>query len=78
MKTILFNVFALFIPLVVLLVVSLGYIAVFLKTLFESPSGLLPLMLLGLPLGLLWLLWIEISSLLRAALLGKNSRGNRR
>jgi RNA polymerase subunit RPABC4/transcription elongation factor Spt4 len=78
MKTFLFQVFAMILPFIVLLVLTLGYIFVFLKTLFENPSALLPFMLLGLPLGVLWLIWIFASSMLRELLFGKSSRGNRR
>jgi hypothetical protein len=38
---------------------------VFIQSLIQNPSGLLPLMLLGLVLGLLWLVWIHLSSSLR-------------
>jgi hypothetical protein len=38
----------------------------------------LPLMLLGLVLGLLWLLWIHLSSILREIILGRRSRDIRR
>ena len=66
--------FALVAPFVALLAVSLGYIGFFLWTLFEQPSLLLPLMLLGLVLGLLWLLWIHLSATLRELLFGRDKR----
>jgi hypothetical protein len=78
MKTLIFHVFALFLPFVVLLVLSLAYIAVFVRTLFQNPSGLLSLMLLGLPLGLLWLLWMHFSALLRELLFGRGNREKRK
>lgn len=65
-----FQFFALIVPFVVLLVGTLAYIGFFLKTLFENSSALLPVMLLGLALGLLWLFWIMLSSFLRSLLFG--------
>jgi hypothetical protein len=59
-----------FLPFVALVVGSLGYMAVFAKTLYENPNGLLPLMLLGLVLGLFWLLWMTLASALRRLLSG--------
>lgn len=52
-------------PFATLLIVTLGYMYVFIQSLIQNPSGLLPLMLLGLVLGLLWLVWIHLSSSLR-------------
>ncbi len=73
-----FRAAALVVPFVSLLLLSLAYMGVFVWTLFENPSSLLPLMLLGLPLGLLWLLWIHLSAMLRELLLGRNRRGMRK
>lgn len=65
-----FHLAVLVVPFVLLLAATLGYMWLFLETLFESPARLLPLMLLGLVLGLLWLIWMHISAALRALLLG--------
>jgi hypothetical protein len=78
MKILLFQVFALILPFIVLLALTLGYIGIFLRTLFTNSSSLLPLMLLGLPLALLWLFWIHFSAMLREIVYGKKDRGNRR
>ncbi len=78
LKMRIFQFFALFVPFVALLLGTLLYMAVFLKTLFESPSQLLPMMLLGLALGLLWLSWIQLSSWLRRLLFGSGSRDKRK
>jgi len=73
-----FQILALIVPFVVLLLGTLAYLGVFLKTLFQNPSALLPMMLLGLALGLLWLFWIYLSSLLRELLFGRHSRDKRK
>jgi len=78
LKLRLFLIGALFVPFAALLVLSLGYIAVFIQTLIENPSGLLPLMLLGLVLGLLWLLWIHLSATMRELLFGSHRRDIRK
>ena len=43
-----------------LLFISLVYLAYFVRKLFSDPSGLLPSMLVGLFLGLIWLLWMHV------------------
>ena len=78
LKMRIFQACALTIPYVVLLVFSLAYVGVFFRTLFKDPSGLLPLMLLGLLLGLLWLLWIHLSAMLRELLFGRDRKGIRK
>ena len=70
--------FGLILPFTVLLILTLGYIGVYVQTMFQNPSGLLPLMLLGLVLGLLWLLWMLGYSALRRLLLGRDSDRNRK
>jgi hypothetical protein len=70
--------FGLILPFTVLLLLTLGYIGIYVKTMFQNPSGLLPLMLLGLVLGLLWLLWMLGYSALRRLLLGRDSDRNRK
>lgn len=58
-------IFGFILPFLALLIVTLGYMYVFAQAIFQDPSGLLPLMLRGLGLGLLWLLWVYASSALR-------------
>jgi hypothetical protein len=70
----LFFIFGLLLPFLGLLVVTLGYAYEFGKVLFSDPSGLLPLMLLGLVLGLFWLLWIALSSSLRRLISGPKNK----
>jgi hypothetical protein len=67
--------FGLILPFVVLLILTLAFIGIFVQSMFQNPSGLLPLMLLGLVLGLLWLLGY---SALRRLLLGRDSDRNRK
>ncbi len=43
-----------------LLILSVIYLGYFVLKLLTDPAGLLPLMLLGLVLGLLWLAWISL------------------
>ncbi len=73
-----FHVVALIIPFVVLTLFTLAYLAVFVKSLFTNPQAVLPLMLLGLVLGLLWLLWIQLSSFLKRLLFGQSGREKRK
>jgi len=73
-----FQIGALGVPFIGLLVISFGYIGVFLQALWTNSSELLPLMILGLPLGLLWLIWIHLSAMLRELLFGSRSRNMRR
>jgi hypothetical protein len=73
----LFFAFVLLVPFIGLLAGTLIYIGVFVRALFQNPSGLLPLMLLGLVLGLLWLLWILGASALRRLLLGDDTERKR-
>jgi len=73
-----FQILALIVPFVVLLLGTLAYLGVFLKTLFLNPDALLPMMLLGLGLGLLWLFWIYLSSFLRELFFGRNGRDKRK
>ena len=72
-----FQVCVLILPFAVLGLLTLAYIAVFVRALFENPSLLLPLMLLGLVLGLIWLLWIHLSATIRELLFGRRSRDMR-
>jgi hypothetical protein len=58
-------IFGFILPFLALLIGTLGYMYVFAQAIFQDSSGLLPLMLLGLGLGLLWLLWVLVSSGLR-------------
>lgn len=48
------------VPGIVLLAVSLIYIAYFVYRLFVAPSSLLLLMFFGLLLGLVWLAWMHV------------------
>lgn len=48
------------IPGIVLLFFSILYVGYFLYRLVLDPNDLLPTMLLGLVLGLLWLVWIAL------------------
>lgn len=73
-----FQVCALIVPFVVLTVLTLAYIGVFVRALFLNSSSLLPLMLLGLVLALLWLLWMHLSAMIREALFRRRSRDIRR
>jgi hypothetical protein len=73
-----FQFFGLFVPFVVLLLGTLLYVAVFLKTLFQNPNQILPMMLIGLVLGLLWLFWILLSSMLRRLLVGSGNKDKRK
>ena len=73
-----FQVIALFVPFVVLTALTLAYIGVFVRALFENSSSLLPLMLLGLVLALLWLLWMHLAAMIREALFRRRSRDIRR
>lgn len=73
-----FHVCALIVPFVVLVVFTLAYIGVFVRALFLNSSSLLPLMLLGLVLGLLWLLWMHFSAMIRELLFGRRNRDIRR
>ena len=41
---------------------TLGFVAVFLRAMYQNPNGLLPLMLIGLGIGFLWLLYVSIHS----------------
>jgi len=66
-------VFGLIIPFVVLLLITLAYIGIYVQALFENSSEILPLMLIGFVLGLLWLLWILGSSSLRRLLYIRDS-----
>ena len=66
------------VPFIGLLLISFAYIGVFLQALWLNSSELLPLMILGLPLGLLWLIWIHLSAMLRELLFGSRSRNMRR
>jgi RNA polymerase subunit RPABC4/transcription elongation factor Spt4 len=67
----------LFLTFGALLVGSLAYIGVFVKALIQNPNGLLPLMLLGLALGLVWLFWMLAASALRRLLLGQSGKRKR-
>jgi hypothetical protein len=70
--------FGLILPFTVLLLLTLGYIGVFVTTMFQNVSGLLPVMLLGLVLGLLWLLWmLGYSALRRIVLRGDSDRSRK-
>ncbi len=78
LKMRIFQFFGLFVPFVVLLLGTLLYVAVFLKTLFQNPNQILPMMLIGLVLGLLWLFWILLSSMLRRLLVGSGNKDKRK
>jgi hypothetical protein len=67
----------LFLTFGALLVGSLAYVGVFVKALIQNPNGLLPLMLLGLALGLVWLFWMLAASALRRLLLGQSGKRKR-
>lgn len=45
-----------------LLAGTLGYLVIFLRRLIENPFALLPLMLMGLGIAILWLLYVTIHS----------------
>jgi hypothetical protein len=60
-----------------LLIGTLAYIGVFVQALIQNPNGLLPLMLIGLALGLVWLFWMTAASALRRLLLGSSSKRKR-
>lgn len=69
-----FFVLAMFIPFAVLLLFSLAYMGVFAKALIQNPSSLLPLMLLGLVIGAVWLIWILGSSWIKRLLFGEDTK----
>jgi len=71
-------VFGFILPFVALLIVTLGYMYTFAQALIQNPSGLLPQMLTGLGLGLLWLLWVLVSSALRRLLYRSDSDEKRK
>jgi hypothetical protein len=70
--------FGFILPFVTLLTITLGYMYVFLQAMIQNSSGLLPLMLMGLGLGLLWLFWVLVSSTLRRLLYGSDPDGKRK
>jgi|SRR6185312_13783030 len=57
-----------------LLIGTLAFCGIFLRTLIQNPNGLLPLMLVGLALGLVWLIWMSLASALRRLLFGQSKR----
>jgi nucleoside recognition membrane protein YjiH len=61
-------VFGLILPFVVLLLITLAFMGIFIQALFQNSSEILPLMLIGFVLGLLWLLWMLGYSALRRLL----------
>ena len=71
-------IFGFILPFLALLIVTLGYMYIFLQALIRNPAGLLPLMLVGLGLGLLLLLWVLLSSALRRLLYGNDSEEMRK
>lgn len=70
--------FGFILPFVTLLTITLGYMYVFLQAMIQNSSGLLPLMLMGLGLGLLWLFWVLVSSALRRLFYGSDPDGKRK
>ena len=66
-------VFGLILPFVVLLLITLGYIGIYVQALFQNSSEILPLMLIGFVIGLLWLLWMLGYSALRRSLYKSDS-----
>jgi hypothetical protein len=69
--------FGLFLTFGALVLGSFAYIGVFVRALFQNPNGLLPLMLVGLGLGLVWLIWMQAASALRRLLLGPHDKRKR-
>ena len=67
----------LFLTFGALVIGSFAYIGVFVQALFQNPNGLLPLMLVGLGLGLVWLIWMQAASALRRLLLGPPDKRKR-
>jgi hypothetical protein len=62
------------VPGILLLSVSLVYLAYFIYRLIVSPSSLLLPMLLGLLLGVLWLLWMHVPFFLVRMIAKRRSR----
>jgi hypothetical protein len=56
------GVFLEFFFFLLLLLGTLAYLGIFLRALANNPSGLLPLMLVGVGIGLGWLLYVTIHS----------------
>ena len=52
-------------PGFVLLAALIGFVALFVRRLFTDPNGLLPLMCIGLYLGLAFLIWMMLPNLLK-------------
>ncbi len=59
------------VPGLILLVLSAVYVVYYLYKLLSNPFDMLPTMLLGLALGLLWLAWIRLPLSLSRRLLGR-------
>jgi hypothetical protein len=72
------TIFGLLLPFAVLLLATSVYIEIFIRALIQNPSGLLPLMLIGFVLGLLWLLWMSGHSALYRLFYGSDTDEKRK
>src|SRR5258708_5588522 len=65
-------------PGIVLLLLSLAFLTLYIYVLFARPALQFRFMLLGLVLGLLWLLYMELPSLVRRRLAGRSGAASKR
>lgn len=65
-------------PGIILLAITIGFLVVFLRALLADPNALLGLMLIGLGIGILWFLWMQLPLWLRRPFNNLVSRSRKR